>query len=148
RPTLLFGYGALMLAVLILPNLIVIVMSFSSEQFLSFPPPDLSLRWYRHFLSDETWTNALWSSLQIAFASTLLSCLIGVLAAFAVSRRPGLGRYVMPILLSPIIVPIVVVGVALYVGFSSWGLVGTKSGLILAHTLGGIGYVVIIVSAT
>jgi putative spermidine/putrescine transport system permease protein len=137
-----------MLVLLILPSIIVIVMSFSSDRFLSFPPPDFSLQWYRHFLADESWTNALWSSLQIATASTVLSCVIGVLAAFAVSRRPGLGKLVMPVLLSPIIVPIVVVGVALYVGFASWGLVGTKLGLVLAHSLGGIGYVVIIVSAT
>ncbi|QPC43769.1 ABC transporter permease subunit [Kaustia mangrovi] len=148
RPALVIAYAAAGLFFLILPSLIVLVMSFSSDPFLSFPPSGLSLRWYEDFFADRSWTSALGQSVFVALASTALSCGLGIMAAYALDRHPRLGRYMMPLLLAPIIVPIIVVGVALYGGFVGWGLIGTDLGLILAHTLGGISYVVIIVCAT
>ncbi len=148
RPGLLMTYAVLCLGFLILPSLVVLVMSFSSDPFLSFPPSGLSMQWYEEFFTDSSWIAALGKSVYVACISTLLACGLGVLAAYALDRSPTLSNYLMPLLLTPIIVPIVVVGVALYGGYVDWGLIGTDAGLIFAHTLGGISYIVIIVSAT
>ncbi|MFC6762862.1 ABC transporter permease [Sulfitobacter porphyrae] len=114
-----------------------LAMSFSSDPFLAFPPTSFSLQWYEEFFSDSSWINALGKSLMIALVSTALACVLGVLAAYGLDRSPTLASGLMPVLMTPVIVPIIVVAVALYGGFVNWGLIGTDAGLVLAHTLGG-----------
>lgn len=148
RPLAVQAYATVCLLFLILPSLVVLAMSFSSDPFLAFPPTSFSLQWYEEFFLDSSWINALGKSLMIALVSTALACVLGILAAYGLDRSPTLASGLMPVLMTPVIVPIIVVAVALYGGFVNWGLIGTDAGLVLAHTLGGVSYVVIIVSAT
>lgn len=137
------------LAFLLFPGIVVIVMSFSPSTFMEFPPSSLSLQWYRAFFSDPSWNGALITSVKIGLAVTLLSSIAGTLAAYGLNRASGrVRRLLTMLLLMPITFPVIVVGIAAYLGLVRIGLLGTGAGLVLAHSLGGIAYVVVIVSAT
>lgn len=142
-------FVGLVMVYLLFPGLIVIVMSFSSEPFLSFPPPHFSLRWYHSFFDDSSWTDAAQDSIQIGLAVALLSTIVGTLAAYGLSQTfPRLRTSLTMLILTPITVPVIVVGVAAYFGLIKLGLVGSKVGIVLAHTIGAVAYVVVIVLAT
>ncbi|RZM96718.1 ABC transporter permease [Bradyrhizobium genosp. SA-3] len=134
---------------LLFPGLIVIIMSFSAGAFLEFPPSGFSLQWYRSFFGDPSWIRAFLDSLQIGLTVTILSTVAGTLAAFGLARTfPRLRNSLMMVMLTPITFPAIVVGVAAYLGLVNLGLIGTKTGIVLAHSIGSIAYVVVIVAAT
>ncbi|WOH52484.1 ABC transporter permease subunit [Bradyrhizobium sp. sBnM-33] len=139
----------LVMIYLLFPGLIVIIMSFSAGAFLEFPPSGFSFQWYRSFFGDLSWTRAFWDSLQIGVTVTILSTIAGTLAAFGLARTfPRLRTFLMMVILTPITFPAIVVGVAVYLGLANLGLIGTKTGIVLAHSIGSIAYVVVIVTAT
>jgi putative spermidine/putrescine transport system permease protein len=145
----LAAYGGMVLLFLVTPSLIVVVMSFSGEDVLGFPPHSWSLRWYAAYFGDPTWLDATWISAKIAVASTALALLLGTTAAYGLVRGPRWLRdpgYAL--LLAPLMVPAVVMAVGLFGVLARWKLLGTTPGILLAHTTIGISYVVIIVSAT
>jgi putative spermidine/putrescine transport system permease protein len=145
----LAAYSSVILVFLVMPSLVVIVMSFSGEDLLGFPPHSWSLRWYRSFFTDESWLDATAVSLKIALLSTALALTLGITAAYGLVRGPGwLRNPAYAVLLAPLIVPSVVMAVGLFGVLASWGLLGTTTGILLAHASGSIAYVVIIVSAT
>ncbi|WP_409190561.1 ABC transporter permease subunit [Bradyrhizobium sp. RDM4] len=147
--TLAAIFVILVMMFLLFPGLIVIVMSFSAGAFLEFPPSGFSLKWYRSFFGDSSWTGAFWNSLQIGVMVTVLSTVTGTLAAFGLTRTSSrIRRVLMLIILTPITFPTIVVGVACYLGLVNLGLIGTKIGVVLAHSIGAIAYVVVIVAAT
>jgi len=140
--------GGAVIATLILPILVVMVISFSSASYLTFPPPGLSLRWYEKFFSDPNWMEAFWKSSVIAATSAIISVTLGASAAMGIVRSEIRGKsIIMLLLVSPVIVPPVVLGLSLYSLFLRFDLVGTIWGLASAHAIGGIPLVVIIVSA-
>ncbi|ESX81708.1 ABC transporter permease [Mesorhizobium sp. LSHC412B00] len=131
------------------PGLIVIVMSFSAGTFLEFPPSGLSLQWYRTFFGDPSWNGAAWTSIQIGVAVAILSTIVGTLAAYGLNRtHPQLRGFLTMTILTPVTIPVIVVGIATYLGLVNLGLIGSKTGIVLAHSIGAIGIVVVIVSAT
>lgn len=139
----------LVMVYLLFPGLIVIVMSFSAGAFLEFPPSGLSLQWYRSFFGDPSWTGAFWNSVRIGVTVAIVSTIVGTLAAYGFSRgSPRLRAFLTMVILTPITFPVIVVGVATYLGLVNLGLIGTMTGIVLAHTIGAIGSVVVIVSAT
>ena len=139
--------GGAVIATLILPILVVMVISFSSASYLTFPPPGLSLRWYEKFFSDPNWMEAFWKSSVIAATSAIISVTLGASAAMGIVRSEIRGKsIIMLLLVSPVIVPPVVLGLSLYSLFLRFDLVGTIWGLASAHAIGGIPLVVIIVS--
>lgn len=143
------GIGAFVIIALILPICVVIIISFSSSSYLAFPPPGWSLRWYEKFFSDSNWMTAFWNSLGIACLSAAISVGLGATAAMGIVRSNI--RYksaVMLLLVSPMIVPPVVLGLSLYSLFLKVGLDGTYLGLASAHAIGGIPIVVVIVAAS
>lgn len=145
--TVLILAGAV-IATLILPILVVMVISFSSASFLTFPPPGFSLRWYEKFFSDPNWMDAFWHSAVIAAVSAVISVVLGASAAMGIVRSEIRGKsIIMLLLVSPVIVPPVVLGLSLYSLFLRFDLVGSIWGLASAHAIGGIPLVVIIVSA-
>ncbi|EJT00907.1 ABC transporter permease, partial [Rhizobium sp. CCGE 510] len=139
----------LVMIYLLAPGLIVIVISFSAGEFIEFPPRDISLRWYYSFFADPSWIGALWNSFQFGLIVAAVSTVVGTLAAFGLSRcAPRLRSGLTMAILTPITFPIIVVGVAVYLGLARFGLVGTNTGIILGQTIGAIGYVVVVVLAT
>lgn len=124
-------------------------LSFSSGSFLSFPLPGLSLRWYHELLGSERWLSSLRNSVIVAFASTILATVLGTLAALGLQRAkfPG-SSLVLALLISPMVVPLVIVAVGVYFFYAPFGLTGSLVGLTLAHTALASPFVVITVSAT
>jgi putative spermidine/putrescine transport system permease protein len=141
------GLGVVL--VLVLPIVVVAVISFSSASYLSFPPPGYSLRWYRQFISDSGWMTAFGTSVGIALLSALLALVLGAAAALAIVRSSFRGKaLVMTLLVSPLIVPPVVLGLSLYAYVLRLDLIGTVPGVAMAHAIGGIPLVVVLVAAS
>ncbi|PBB52152.1 MULTISPECIES: ABC transporter permease subunit [Mesorhizobium] len=134
---------------LLFPELLVLIMSFSPGKLLQFPPSGLSLQWYRAFFSDPFWYNAASTTLQIGIVVAAVSTVVGTLAAYGLNRTlPWLRSSLTMAILTPITFPAIVVAIATYLGLVKFGLLGSMSGIVLAHSIVAIGYVVVIVSAT
>ncbi len=135
-------------AYLVVPTLAVIPVSFTSTDYITFPPEGFSLQWYGVFLGEGPWRTATITSFIIALASTIAATAIGTLAALGLSRLSGtVGRVVIWFFLLPMIVPSIIIAVALYSAFAKLGIVGTKLGLVVGHTILTLPFVIINVSA-
>ena len=150
----LAGYGlatltALVLAFLIAPILIIVPLSFSSGSFLFYPLPGLSLRWYHDFFASPFWLPSVWNSLIVGVSATLLATTLGTLAALGIwrARFPG-QALLLALLISPMVVPVIIVAVGVYFAFAPLGLNDGYAGLILAHTTLAVPFVVVTVLAT
>lgn len=142
-------HSALVLFFLVAPILAIIPLSFNSGSYFSYPLQGLSLRWYEQALTSADWQRALLNSIGIGTASTLIATGFGTLAALGLSRTQfPLRSIVMPIIISPMIVPIVVVAAGFYLVFAPLGLVNSYPGVILAHAVLGTPFVVITVTAS
>jgi putative spermidine/putrescine transport system permease protein len=141
--------GVAVLFFLLVPILAIVPLSFSSGNFLTYPLPGFSLRWYEELLTSEKWIPALRNSMIIGISATVLATILGTLAAIGLSRaRFPFKPVVMALLLSPMIVPVVITAIGVYFFFAPLGLSNSFSGLIIAHTVLGAPFVVITVSAT
>jgi putative spermidine/putrescine transport system permease protein len=139
----------LILLFLALPILIVMVVSFSSASYLTFPPPAFGLRWYTAYFSSDDWLRPTWLSLWVAACVVVLATLLGTLAAVGLGRLPKALRVpAFALIVSPLIVPVIVVAIGIYYAFARYGLVGTPIGLILAHTCLAAPFVFVSVSAS
>jgi len=121
---------------LLVPSLIVIPISFGNPGQIEFPPRQLTLDLYRQFFTDPAWWGSMVQSLLVAVATTLLTLLLAVPAAYALarSRLPGRGG-LQGLFMMLMLVPVIVLGLGLYLQFSSWGLLDTTAGIILAHIM-------------
>jgi len=141
---------------LITPILVVMPLSFNSQDFFTFTPEMLrfdpagySLKHYEDFFSNQDWQNALWNSVKIAPMATLLSVSFGTLAAIGLSQpHVPFRRAIMAVLISPMIVPLIISAAGMYFFYSRIGLQGTYMGVVLAHAVLGIPFVIITVTAT
>lgn len=141
----LFSGGVL--AFLMLPIFAVIPASFNDASFIYLPPRETSLRWYETFFSDREWATSLATSAKVAVLATTVALVLGTLAALGLHRTSGKLRAVLTgLFLSPLIVPVIVIAVALYYVSQRLGLVGTVLGMALGHTLLCLPFVVINVS--
>ena len=142
-------WAAGVLIYLITPIFIVIPLSFSSASHLQFPPPGLSFRWYTAYFGNAAWLDPTMLSIQVGIAAMFLSTTLGTLAAYGLVRgQLRTTNFLNAVLISPIIVPAIVLGLALYTQYAAWGLIGHRLGLTIAHSIGALPYVVIIISAT
>ncbi|MCQ2006243.1 ABC transporter permease [Rhizobium sp. NRK18] len=140
---LLYGFVALILAWLIIPILIILPMSFSGARFLAFPPPSWSLRWYQEYLTSASWMQATRVSLTVAVCASIIATVIGTAAAYALNlTQSRLVKSMQALLLLPLIVPIVITAVGVFLVYAQVGLLATMTGLILANVMLGLPYVV------
>lgn len=134
--------SALLIVFLVAPMLIVVVISFSSAHFLTFPPPGYSLQWYRKLFGDPAWFDSLVTSIKIIVPTGLLAMILGTAAALGLSRGTFPGkRLVTGLLMAPIVVPVIIIAAATYGAFRVWNLNGTLLGFLLAHTVLTVPYV-------
>ena len=146
----------LVFAFLILPILIIIPLSFNAQDFFTFTPEMLaldpagfSLKHYEDFFTNSEWQTATRNSLTIAPMATLISVGLGTLAAIGLSQsHVPFRRAIMAVLISPMIVPVIISAAGMYFFFSAVGLQGTYWGVVLAHAILGIPFVIITVTAT
>ncbi len=142
------GVAGAILVLLLFPVLVVVLISFSSVDFLSFPPPSLSLRWYRTIFSSWEWIDAFLITLEVGALTALLSTLLGVPAAFALSRHLRRGQnFVNALALAALVTPPIIKAISIYLYYVPLGLLNTVPGLAFAHTVSGIPFVVINVVA-
>lgn len=128
---------------LIIPVLIVIPMSFSSARFLAFPPPGWSLRWYQAFLGSPEWMAAARTSLIVAVSASLIATVVGTAAAYALNMSQSkLVRSLQVVLLLPLVVPVVITAVGVFLVYAKVGLIATMTGLVLANVMLGMPYVI------
>jgi ABC-type spermidine/putrescine transport system permease subunit I len=140
--------GLLVISFLALPALFIIPVSFTEAGFLSWPPQGFSTRWYDTVFASPVWFNAAIRSFIVAIISAFLGMCIGVPAAFMLARQNFFGKgAVFAFLVSPIIIPNIIIAVSLFYLYSKLGLTGTTVGLILGHTILAIPYVVITIMA-
>jgi putative spermidine/putrescine transport system permease protein len=140
--------AALIAVFLISPTLFIVPMSFSADPSLHFPPARWSGRWYMNFFASDMWLSGAVTSLKVGLLAAGIATLLGTTIAFGTIRGRIPGRLaVSTLILSPLIVPIIVVAIGMYFVFSRWGLVGTFQGLVVAHAALGVPFVVINVSA-
>jgi len=133
---------------LVLPMLIVVPVSLTDRNYLSLPDHALSLQHYRAFFTHQLWLQSTLQSLLIASISTMTSVVLGALCAIGCWRLSnGWSAAVRLLMLAPLIVPTVIQGLAMYRLWVVAGLYDTYAGVVLAHTLTGIPFVLISVSA-
>ncbi len=141
------AFSVLVYVFLLAPLVVVVLASFNSADFLSFPPRGFSLRWYRTIWESDLWTDSFRLSLGLTALVTPLSLLIGTLAAYALVRYrfPGRGL-VTTLVMAPLVMPQIVLGIALLNYFSALGLINSLTGLALAHLVVTLPYTVRLVS--
>lgn len=145
----LWGISGLVFVFLLAPILAIVPLSFSSGQFLTYPIPGFSLRWYADFFTSDKWIDSLGNSLIVGVSATVLATALGTLASLGLVRARFRGKgLIMGILLSPMIVPMVITAVGFYFFFSPLGLTASFTGLIVAHTALAAPFVVVTVTAT
>ena len=143
---------------LVAPLFVIIPLSFNAEQYIHFSddmlalkPEAFSLRWYEDMIygTKNPWGLAFRNSIIIAFFATLGATALGTLAALGLSSRfmPYKGL-IMGVLISPMIVPLIISGSALFFFLSDVGLSSSFPGIIIAHIVLGTPFVVITVTAT
>lgn len=141
---------------LIGPILVIIPLSFNAEPYftftkdmLSFDPDGYSLRWYQDFFSSPDWLRSIQNSFLIAIAATIVSTVLGTLAALGLSSRFMPYRAaVMGLMISPMVVPLIISAAGMFFFYSKTGLVQSYVGVILAHAVLGTPFVVITVTST
>lgn len=135
------GIVLLLLAILsfgflLFPIAVIALAPLGDTGYLAFPPQGLTLRWYAAALKDTRDLTALGVSVRIAVASALISCAIGVAAAYGLTRYTFPGRRLLEaVFLSPLILPTLVLAVGLTLFFTRTGLLAGQSKLIAAHVI-------------
>ncbi|MDB5374680.1 MAG: transporter permease, partial [Belnapia sp.] len=133
---LLPAHAAVVLLFLGAPTLVVIPMGFTDSNFLGFPPPGYSLRWFEVYFGSDLWLGATVRSFVVAFGTACLAVVLGGFAALALARSESRWRGAMfALFLAPMIVPRIVVALGLFYLFAQLGLVATEAGLVLGHTV-------------
>ncbi len=132
-----------------IPLLVIIAVSFNGSSRLAFPPEGLTIDWYRKFLSDPSYLSSIIVSVELAVYATLIALVLGVAVSIAIARGkiPG-ASLLSTLMMSPLILPNIVIGAALLQFASTLGLARTFGVLLAGHVVLVIPYVVRLVLAS
>lgn len=120
----------------LLPAAIIMIISFSGEQSVRFPPETYGFDQYVRAVTEGPWMSSAWLSVQIGFFTAVLSLLLGIPTAFVAVRSSLRWRWGLFILAaSSMLIPVSAYAVALYGSFSIFGILGTETGIVLSHVL-------------
>lgn len=141
-------YGSLMVLFLLAPIVAILPLAFTSNVFLNYPVESVSLRWFSELVANDAWARAIANSLIIGLSATLLATLVGTLAALGLrsSALPFRGT-LRTVFLLPMVVPAVVLGVGMQILYARLGLASSYLGVIVAHAVLCVPFVVVSVSA-
>ena len=139
----------LMVAFLLLPIALVLATSFTTANVISFPPQGFTLRWYEVILNRAEFLESLRLSLTIALIVSAVSTTLGCLAALALVRYRFPGRdLIQAAVMSPLVLPTVVIGIALLLFLSRIGLSGSPAALVIGHVIVTLPYAVRLISSS
>lgn len=142
------AYVALFMIFMLAPLFFVIVNSFNEARFSTFPPPGLSLQWYARLFAIPDLFAAFRNSVIIAVLSTFLGVVLGAFAALAFVRgHLNREQVVQSLLLSPLLVPKIIIGIAIFIAAIRVGLYPSFTSIVLSHTVIILPFVVTIVVA-
>ncbi len=144
----LYAVAALIMLFLIIPTLIVIPMSFSGSQYLEFPPRSWSGRWYDNYFGSNEWMRATWVSIKAAILTVLVITPMATMAAYGlyVSNLKA-ARYVFILLITPMMVPVILIAIGVFFAYTHLRLNNTLLGLVLAHSALALPLCLIVISA-
>lgn len=142
----MYAGAVLSLAFLIAPILMLFPLSVEPGIVLRFPPTGFSMRWYAAYFAEGAWIRSTALSLGVAAVAAAVATLLGTAAALGLRQVPG-SKAVNAILISPMLLPTIVVSIAIYGVYAKLGLVGSPIGISLAHAILGIPFVVLNVGA-
>ena len=144
----LIALGAATVIFLVGPMLVVVPMSFTGAKILSWPPEGFSFQWYAKMLEDPQWSRGFTNSVQVAVLTTILATVLGTLAALGIVRGRFPGKNLAnALILSPLIVPVIIIAIGFFAFYSITRLTGSLPGLVLAHTALAVPFVIINVGA-
>jgi putative spermidine/putrescine transport system permease protein len=134
---------------LVLPMLVVVPVSLTPERYLSLPHGAISARHYTALVTDPSWINSILHSVIVATSASALAILCGTLSAIGCWRIASRwGELARAVLLAPMIVPAIVHALGFYRVWTEFGLLDAFPGLIIAHAIKGLPYVLITVSTS
>lgn len=133
----LWFFTTVVCSYLLLPIVVVMILSVSDGSYLTFQPKSLSLRWYARFFFDPRWLAAMYVSLIIGVVSCVIATVIGFLAAYALVRgRFWAKKFILAVMLLPMIVPGIISAIALYYVSGKLGLIGNVGWIAICHSVG------------
>ncbi len=142
-------FSSAILGILVAPILIIFMVSFTPTEMLQFPPPGFSLRWYEAYFGDEVWMQATRLSFLVAGLTAIVSLVIGFAISLALVRYRFPGKAMLRMLvMSPLILPKIIIAVGLYFLYVRLRILGTTGALVAAHSIIAVPYVVMIVTAS
>lgn len=144
----LYVVAGLVMFFLVAPTVIVIPMSFSESQYLEFPPRTWSVRWYDHYFESSSWMAATRTSFLVAILTMLVATPMGIMAAYGLFvSNLRFAHFVFILIISPMMVPIILIGIGVFYAFVKLKMVHSVMGLVLAHSMLAIPLVLIVVSS-
>jgi putative spermidine/putrescine transport system permease protein len=133
---MLIAVNMLILLYLVAPVIVVVATAFTTTAYPVFPPQGFTLQWFERFLGMPEFTEAIRRSALLAFSSTVVATALGTFSALSLARYKFRGREAFSaFMLSPILFPTIVFGLALLVFYSRVGLSGSFAGLVIAHSI-------------
>jgi putative spermidine/putrescine transport system permease protein len=133
---MLIAVNMLILLYLVAPVIVVVATAFTTTAYPVFPPQGFTLKWFERFLGMPEFTEAVRRSTFLALSSTTVATMLGTFSALALARYRFRGREaISAFMLSPILFPTIVFGLALLVFYSRIGLSGSFAGLVIAHSV-------------
>src|SRR5471030_709564 len=143
----LLSVGVAVSLFLLLPVLFIVALSFGDSQWLMFPPPGWTWRWYAMLFTDPGWLDSLMTSVELGVVVMVLSVVLGLFASLALTRGNFRGRALLKaFFLTPMVLPVVVLAVALYGFFLRIGLTGTLVGFVIGHLIIALPFSIIAIS--
>ncbi|AEG57887.1 ABC transporter permease subunit [Sinorhizobium meliloti] len=144
----LWTYTVAILIFLTAPLVVVVILSFSSSPFVVFPPPGLSLQWWRKLANATDWHQSFFFSIQLGIAAACVATIIGTMGAFWLVRTKFLFKKMLFLFsLAPLMVPVVIIATSLYVFEARLQILGTFGGLVMGHVLLSVPYVIVVMAA-
>lgn len=132
---------------LLAPLLVVLPASLNKSRYLTFPPEQLSGRWYEQLATDPVWADSLGRSLVVGVVATLVATPVGTLAAMSLVRGRYRGKSLVRLLLiSPLLVPLIVLAVGMYGMYSDLRALGSPGAVGLAHAVLALPFVVLLMT--
>jgi spermidine/putrescine transport system permease protein len=139
------GFFALVVLFLYAPILILVLFSFNDSDFPSFPLSGFTLRWYRQFIENGDLRASLWTSAMIAALTSIGAVILGVLSSIALARRFFRAKpAVSALLLSPLVIPYLVFGIALLLLFHQVGVSRGIPTVVIGHIVITLPYTILV----
>ncbi|PWE54674.1 polyamine ABC transporter permease [Metarhizobium album] len=142
-------FGTAVVIFLMAPLFAILPLAFTDSIFLNYPIPDFSFRWFHELFTANAWRRSILNSLLIGTGTTILATVLGTVASLGLRGNSAslLFSVFRTVFLLPMVVPAVVLGVGMQLMFAQYGLANTYVGVIIAHTVIAIPFVIVNVTA-